>query len=230
MARAPPAERAIRELKPFSRATKAAFGRLVKDFSERDAEQHQEHRGRDNHDVKAISSMAEVQARHRTGSERDRSSSCTSPALRDVNNLAYALMIAESRDKVCCRRSSGSSPRCREVARRHAALRCCRAPTGSGDANHSGQEVPISRTRPARRSALRSRIAGAVRDPGKIRRAAATTTPPHGFIRPSTALLPGVRRALGLESTPTRRSVRPSDWLAELLDAYARAITACCSI
>src|SRR5436309_3251913 len=32
------AERAIRELKPFSRATTAAFGRLVEDFSERDAE------------------------------------------------------------------------------------------------------------------------------------------------------------------------------------------------
>src|SRR6059058_4585203 len=48
------AERAIRELKPFSRATKAAFGRLVEDFSERDAEHIKNIEAETNHDVKAI--------------------------------------------------------------------------------------------------------------------------------------------------------------------------------
>src|SRR5437879_11108021 len=48
------AERAIRELKPFSRATKAAFGRLVEDFSERDAEHIKNIEAETNHDTKAI--------------------------------------------------------------------------------------------------------------------------------------------------------------------------------
>src|SRR5437879_13492736 len=48
------AERAIRELKPFSRATKAAFGRLVEDFSERDAEHIKNIEAETNHAVNAI--------------------------------------------------------------------------------------------------------------------------------------------------------------------------------
>src|SRR2546422_10320158 len=48
------AERAIRELKPFSRATKAAFGRLVEDFSERDAEHIKNIEAEPNHAVQAL--------------------------------------------------------------------------------------------------------------------------------------------------------------------------------
>src|SRR5881396_865993 len=94
------AERAIRELKPFSRATKAAFGRLVADFSERDAEHIKNIEAETNHDVKAI----EYWLRSKLGSNREAQASlefvhfaCTS---EDINNLSYALMLRESRDKV----------------------------------------------------------------------------------------------------------------------------------
>src|SRR2546428_9876162 len=94
------AERAIRELKPFSRATKAAFGRLVKDFSERDAEHIKNIEAETNHDVKAI----EYWLRSKLGTHREIQSAiefvhfgCTS---EDINNLSYALMLRESRDKV----------------------------------------------------------------------------------------------------------------------------------
>src|SRR5512134_122012 len=48
------AERAIRELKPFSRKTASAFARLVEAFSERDAERIKQIEAETNHDVKAI--------------------------------------------------------------------------------------------------------------------------------------------------------------------------------
>src|ERR1700704_3832668 len=59
------AERAIRELKPFSRATKAAFGRLGKGFFGARRRAHQEHRGRDQSRRQGDRVLAEVQARHR---------------------------------------------------------------------------------------------------------------------------------------------------------------------
>ena len=48
------AEPGIKEVKPFSSATRKALARLVKDFSERDAEHIKNIEAETNHDVKAI--------------------------------------------------------------------------------------------------------------------------------------------------------------------------------
>src|SRR5207249_12104424 len=48
------AERAIRELKPFCRATKGAFGGLVEDCSERDAEHIKNTEAETNRDLQGI--------------------------------------------------------------------------------------------------------------------------------------------------------------------------------
>src|ERR1043165_6269380 len=48
------AERSIREIKPFSAATKKAFVSLQKSFSEQDAEHIKKIEAETNHDVKAI--------------------------------------------------------------------------------------------------------------------------------------------------------------------------------
>ena len=48
------AEPGIKEVKPFSAATKKALATLVKDFSERDAEHIKNIEAETNHDVKAI--------------------------------------------------------------------------------------------------------------------------------------------------------------------------------
>src|SRR2546422_237668 len=116
------AERAIRELKPFSRATKAAFGRLVEDFSERDAEHIKNIEAETNHDVKAIEYW--LKSKLATNREVQRSIefvhfACTS---EDVNNLAYALMVAGSRDRVMLPELDRVVAALRELARRHAAL------------------------------------------------------------------------------------------------------------
>src|SRR6266481_3301060 len=94
------AERTVRELKPFSARTAAAFRKLVAGFSERDAEHIKNIEAETNHDVKAI----EYWLRSKLGKNREAQSAlefihfaCTS---EDVNNLAYALMLRESRDNV----------------------------------------------------------------------------------------------------------------------------------
>src|SRR5678810_320260 len=48
------AERSIKEIRPFSASTTKAFSRLLKDFSERDAEHIKNIEAETNHDVKAI--------------------------------------------------------------------------------------------------------------------------------------------------------------------------------
>src|SRR5438477_7706386 len=93
-------ERAIRELKPFSSRTVGAFRRLVKDFSERDAEHIKNIEAETNHDVKAIEYW--LKAKLAKNAEVQKSVefihfACTS---EDINNLAYGLMMAESRAAV----------------------------------------------------------------------------------------------------------------------------------
>src|SRR6267154_715237 len=86
------AERSIRELKPFSKKTTQELARLVKDFSERDAEHIKNIEAETNHDVKAI----EYWLKAKLAKNPEVMSSlefihfaCTS---EDINNLAYALM------------------------------------------------------------------------------------------------------------------------------------------
>ncbi|MGE5128703.1 MAG: lyase family protein, partial [Sphingomonadaceae bacterium] len=98
--RALAAEPAIRELKPFSAGTAAALRRLVAEFSERDGEHIKNIEAETNHDVKAI----EYWLKGRLGDNPEVRRSlefihfaCTS---EDINNLSYALMLAESRADV----------------------------------------------------------------------------------------------------------------------------------
>src|ERR671923_1191563 len=94
------AERAIRELKAFSKQAASSFGRILKDFSERDAEHIKNIEAETNHDVKAI----EYWLKSKLGKNAEAQKAlefihfaCTS---EDINNLAYALMARESREAV----------------------------------------------------------------------------------------------------------------------------------
>src|SRR5437870_13415219 len=116
------AERAVRELKPFSPRTNGAFRKLVKEFSERDAEHIKNIEAETNHDGKAI----EYWLRSKLGTHREIQSAiefvhfgCTS---EDINNLSYALMLRESRDKVMLPRLDALVEALRALARRHAAV------------------------------------------------------------------------------------------------------------
>ena len=94
------AERSIKELKPFSARTKSSFEKLVQAFTEADAEKIKEIEAETNHDVKAIEYWLKGKLGENAEAQRSLEFihfACTS---EDINNLAYALMVRESRDAV----------------------------------------------------------------------------------------------------------------------------------
>ena len=93
------AEPAIVEIEPFSKATNAELGRVVDTFSEDDAGLVKAIEAETNHDVKAI----EYWLRKRLAGNPEAARvaefvhfACTS---EDINNLAYALMLKEARER-----------------------------------------------------------------------------------------------------------------------------------
>ena len=216
------AERTIREIKPFSRKTLSDFSRLVKDFSERDAEHVKNIEAETNHDVKAIEYW--LKARLAKNAEAQRSLefvhfACTS---EDINNLAYALMVAESREEVMLPRLDDLVEALRSLARRHAGVPMLSRTHGQAATPTTlGKEMANFAHRLAR---ARGRIA-AVKALGKVNGAVGNFNA-HLMAYPAVAWERLSRRfveRLGLEFNPYTTQIEPHDWLAELLDAYAHA-------
>jgi adenylosuccinate lyase len=216
------AERAIRELKPFSAATKSAFARLCKDFSERDAEHIKNIEAETNHDVKAIEYW--LKAKLGTNAEAQRSLefihfACTS---EDINNLSYALMIRESRDEVMLPRLGELVEALKRLAHRHAGLPMLSRTHGQpATPTTLGKEMANFAHRLSRAA---ERIA-AVPVLGKINGAVGNYNA-HVVAYPDFDWERFSRRfveRLGLEFNAYTTQIEPHDWLAELLDAYARA-------
>jgi adenylosuccinate lyase len=216
------AEPRIRELKPFSRKSSRDFEKLLKDFSERDAEHIKNIEAETNHDVKAIEYW--LKAKLGKNAEVQRSLefihfACTS---EDINNLSYALMAREARDDVMLPRLDELVDVLKSLARRHAALPMLSRTHGQAATPTTlGKEMANFAHRLAR---ARERIA-AVPVVGKINGAV-------GNYNAHVAAYPGfpwerfARRfveGLGLEWNRYTTQIEPHDWLAELLDAFARA-------
>ncbi len=216
------AEPAIKEVKPFSAATRKAFLKLGKDFSERDAEHIKNIEAETNHDVKAI----EYWLKAKLAKNREVMSSlefihfaCTS---EDINNLAYALMVAESRAGVMLPRLDALVASLKQLARKHAAMPMLSRTHGQpASPTTLGKEVANFAQRLER---ARARIA-AVPVLGKANGAVGNFNahlaayPDLQWERFSQRFVEG----LGLEFAAYTTQIEPHDWLAELLDAYARA-------
>lgn len=217
-------ERGIRELAPLSRRARAGFDRLVERFSEEDAAQIKKIEAETNHDVKAI----EYWLKGRLGGDPEMAKSlefihfaCTS---EDINNLAYALMLAESRAEVLLPGYDALIDRLRSMAHRHAALPMLSRTHGQpASPTTLGKELAnvVHRLRQAR-----ERIA-AVPVQGKMNGAV-------GNYNAHVAAYPGIdwerlcRRfvsGLGLAFNPYTTQIEPHDGFAELFDACARANT-----
>ena len=216
------AERAIRELQPFSPKTRSALEKLLKDFSERDAEHIKNIEAQTNHDVKAIEYWLKGKLGENAQAQRSLEFihfACTS---EDVNNLAYALMLRESREAVMLPRLAELAEALKRLAHRHARLPMLSRTHGQAASPTTlGKEMANFAHRLER---ARSRI-GAVPAMGKMNGAV-------GNYNAHVAAYPGFdwerfcRRfveRLGLEFNPYTTQIEPHDWLAELLDAYARA-------
>ena len=215
-------EKAIQELGAFSTSTLASFAALVKDFSDADAERIKAIEAETNHDVKAIEYW--LKSRLAQNEEAQRALefvhfACTS---EDINNLSYALMVAESREKVMLPKLDELVAALRALARRHAELPMLSRTHGQAATPTTlGKEMANFAHRLAR---ARERIA-AVPILGKINGAVGnynahlTAYPDFDWERFCRGFVEG----LGLEFNPYTTQIEPHDWLAELLDAYARA-------
>jgi adenylosuccinate lyase len=216
------AERAIRELKPVSKKAAAELARVIDDFGERDAEHIKNIEAETNHDVKAIEYWLKSKLGENAEAQRALEFihfACTS---EDINNLCYALMIRESRDAVMLPRLDELVEALKRLAHRHAGLAMLSRTHGQAATPTTlGKEMANFAYRLAR---ARGRI-GAVPVMGKLNGAV-------GNYNAHVAAYPGFdwerfsRRfveGLGLEFNPYTTQIEPHDWLAELLDAYARA-------
>ena len=217
-------ESRIGEVAPFSPATKVFLEKATSGFGPADAERVKTIERTTNHDVKAV----EYWMKQRFGSEPEiaRASefihfACTS---EDINNLAYALMIAEARRAVLVPQIEELTSNLRALARAHA-------------------DVPmLSRThgQPATPTTLGKEIANVVarleralpafavaRLPGKINGAVGNYNA-HRVAYPEVdwqALARRVVTALGLDFNPYTTQIEPHDDLAALFDALARLNT-----
>jgi adenylosuccinate lyase len=216
------AEPAIRELRPFSKKTTSDLSKLVKGFSERDAEHIKNIEAETNHDVKAI----EYWLRSKLGKNAEAQRAlefvhfaCTS---EDINNLSYALMVRESREAVMLPKLDELVAALKVLARRHAALPMLSRTHGQAATPTTlGKEMANFAQRLAR---ARERIAR-VAVLGKVNGAVGNYNA-HVAAYPGLAWERFCRRfveRLGLEFNPYTTQIEPHDWLAELLDAYAHA-------
>jgi len=220
--RALAAEPAIRELKPFSPTTAAALRRLVAEFSERDGEHIKNIEAQTNHDVKAI----EYWLKGRLGNNPEVQRSlefihfaCTS---EDINNLSYALMLAESRAEVMLPSLDELIAALAAMAHRYARLPMLSRTHGQpASPTTLGKEMAnfVHRLRRAR-----ERIA-AVALLGKVNGAVGNYNA-HVIAYPGIDWERFCRRfveRLGLAFNPYTTQIEPHDCFAELFDAYAGA-------
>ena len=222
------AEPAVRELKRFGRKALAAMDRLVERFSERDAEQIKNIEAETNHDVKAIEYWlkgklggAGQDARAMLQSLEFIHFACTS---EDINNLAYALMLADARAQVMLPRLDALIAALRALAHGLAdAPMLSRTHGQPASPTTLGKEMAnfVHRLRRSRR-----RIAG-VSLLGKTNGAVGNYNA-HCVACPEVDWERLARRfveTLGLEFNPYTTQIEPHDSFAELFDAYAQANT-----
>jgi len=218
------AEPAIAELKPFSRKTVSALGDLVLNFHESDAKQIKAIEAETNHDVKAI----EYWLKAKLGKNREVQGALEfihfAATSEDINNLAYALMLAESRERVMLPRLDELIAVLREGAHRHAALAMLSRTHGQpASPTTLGKELAnfVHRLRRARTRIavvpLLAKMNGAV---GNYH-AHTIAYPNFEWERFCARFVQG----LGLEFNPYTTQIEPHDSFAELFDAYAAANT-----
>jgi adenylosuccinate lyase len=218
------AERRIRELRPFSRATRLALDRLVAGFGEQDAAHIKNIEAETNHDVKAIEYW--LKGRLAKNREVERALefihfACTS---EDINNLAYALMLAQARDRVLLPRLAQLVAALRALARRHAALPMLSRTHGQpASPTTLGKEMANFAHRLERAGAAIERVRLTGKMNGAVGNYNAHAVAYPGF--PWEAFCERFVERLGLEFNPYTTQIEPHDALAELLDALARANT-----
>jgi adenylosuccinate lyase len=218
------AEPAVAELKPFSRATVAGLNGLVSNFSENDAKKIKAIEAETNHDVKAI----EYWLKARLGKNREVQGALEfihfAATSEDINNLAYAQMLAESRQRVMLPKLDELIAVLRAAAHRHAALAMLSRTHGQpASPTTLGKELAnvVARLRRARARIAAVSLLGKQNGAVGNYHAHAIAYPKFDWERFCARFVKG----LGLEFNPYTTQIEPHDSFAELFDAYAAANT-----
>jgi adenylosuccinate lyase len=215
-------ESAIAEIEPFSKATRDELDRMAESFTDDDAASVKTIEAETNHDVKSIEYW--LKRRLAGNPEAVRVAefvhfACTS---EDINNLAYALMLRDGRDRVLLPALDRVAERLAGLAREHAALPMLSRTHGQpASPTTLGKEMANFAQRLRR---ARARVAG-VSLQGKINGAVGNYNA-HLAAYPDLDWEAFTRRfveGLGLEFNSHTTQIEPHDSLAEQLDAVARA-------
>ena len=217
-------EPGIPEVPPFSASARAKLADASAAFTVADAERVKAIEQTTNHDVKAIEYW--LKERFQGVPEIARASeyihfACTS---EDINNLAYSLMLAESRRAVLVPEIEALTAELRTLARTHAALPMLGRTHGQpATPTTLGKEIAnvvarLERALPAfAQASLPAKINGAVGNYNA-----------HRVAYPEVdweALARRVVTQLGLEFNAYTTQIEPHDGLAALFDALARINT-----
>ncbi len=218
------AEPAIAELKPFSRKTAAGLKALTAGFSESDAKKIKDIEAETNHDVKAI----EYWLKAKLGKNREVQGALEfihfAATSEDINNLSYALMLAESRARVMLPKLDQMIAVLRDSAHRHAALAMLSRTHGQpASPTTLGKELAnvVHRLRRARTRIASVPLLGKMNGAVGNYHAHAIAYPKFDWERFCARFVGG----LGLEFNPYTTQIEPHDSFAELFDAYAGANT-----
>jgi adenylosuccinate lyase len=217
-------ESAIAEVAPFSGATRDELDRILESFGEDDAALVKTIEAETNHDVKSI----EYWLKRRLAGNPEASRvaefvhfACTS---EDINNLAYALMLRDGRERVLLPALDRVVERLAALAKEHAGLAML-------SRTHGQPASPTTLGKELANFALRLRRArtraGAVTLQGKMNGAVGNYNA-HVAAYPDFDWEGFSRRfveSLGLEFNSHTTQIEPHDSLAEQLDAVARANT-----
>jgi adenylosuccinate lyase len=213
--------REIVEVKPFLEPTRVFLAALIDGFSEADAERVKAIERTTNHDVKAVEYFLKEKIEP---SEELRACAefihfaCTS---EDINNLSYALMLAEARRTVLVPMMDRVIASIEGLARRYAgAPMLSRTHGQTASPTTLGKEMAnvVARLRKARAKV------DAVELYGKINGAVGNYNA-HVVAYPEVDWEAHARdfvESLGLSFQPYTTQIEPHDYVAELFDAVAR--------
>ena len=217
-------EPGIVELKPFSSGAVARLRALADNLSVADAARVKEIERTTNHDVKAVEYLIK---------ERLKDDAELGPALEfvhfactseDINNLSYALMLAQSRNTVMLPKLDELIARLRAMAHEHAALPMLSRTHGqTASPTTVGKEIANV---VARLDRQRKVFAG-LPMPGKINGAVGNYNA-HVAAYPDIdwpAFSQAFVTSLGLHWQPYTTQIEPHDGLAETCDAQRRIDT-----
>jgi adenylosuccinate lyase len=214
----------IKEVAPFSTATQKLLNGIVTNFSETDARRVKEIEATTNHDVKAIEYFLKEKTRGNKEIARCTEFihfACTS---EDINNLAYALMLKQSRDDVLLPRLDKLIAAMTDLADRHADQPMLARTHGQpASPTTLGKEMANFAYRLKR---ARQQVAD-VPMLGKINGAVGNYNA-HLAAYPEVdwpTLARSFVEKLGLDWNPYTTQIEPHDYIAELLDATARCNT-----